>query len=83
MSEKHLSERNAAAIEQIAARLRMPVAEDLSKLVPSELFTKRISIAHARAHRVIGFRGKRSTQAPAKSPSPNAGADVQAPRIES
>ncbi|MCA9140965.1 MAG: Flp pilus assembly complex ATPase component TadA, partial [Planctomycetales bacterium] len=58
MSEKHLSERNAAAIEQIAARLRMPVAEDLSKLVPSELFTKRISIAHARAHRVIGFRGK-------------------------
>ncbi len=46
------------SVDLIAARLRLPVTDDLSKFQPSAPFLQRISIAHAREHRVIGFRGK-------------------------
>jgi general secretion pathway protein E len=36
----------------------MPVAGDLSSFEPSAAFLRRISIAHAREHHVMGFRGK-------------------------
>ena len=58
MTDVATNDRKDSATEQIAARLRMPVAEDLSKFQPSEIFLNRIGIAHAREHRVMGFRGK-------------------------
>ena len=53
------SGKDSSATEQIAKRLRMPVADDLSKFEPSAWFVRRIGIAHAREHRVMGFQGKR------------------------
>ncbi|MDM4015764.1 GspE/PulE family protein [Roseiconus lacunae] len=46
------------SIDDIAAKLRMPVAEDLSQFEASSDFLNRISIGHARQHNVIGLRGK-------------------------
>ena len=38
--------------------LQLPVSNDLSDRKPSSWFTSRISIAHAREHRVMGFAGE-------------------------
>lgn len=42
----------------IARRLRMPVVTDLSQFTASDVFMRRIGIAHAREHCVMGFRGR-------------------------
>ncbi|QEG02842.1 Type II secretion system protein E [Stieleria maiorica] len=52
----------AQVTEQLAARLGVPVAEDLSSFQPSDLFLKRIPIAHARHHCVMGFRGQQDDE---------------------
>ncbi len=45
------------AAEELAERLSVSVQYDLTGLHPSPLFVRRISIAHARQHGVMGFAG--------------------------
>ncbi len=48
----------STAVGQIAARLRMPISDDLSKFQASQWFMGRISIPHGREHHGMGFSGK-------------------------
>ena len=59
MSQAVTNQTDGSAVRLIAERLRMPISEDLTRFQPSALFLHRISIAHAREHHVMGFRGKR------------------------
>ncbi|MEO1616961.1 MAG: ATPase, T2SS/T4P/T4SS family [Planctomycetota bacterium] len=56
MTESATGEINALA--DWADAIGMPVANDLTRLEPSPIFVRRISISHAREHRVMGFQGK-------------------------
>lgn len=52
------NESNRQPVQRIAELLRMPVVDDLSHLQPAEAFIRRIGIAHARQHHIIGFAGR-------------------------
>ncbi|MCO8121769.1 Flp pilus assembly complex ATPase component TadA [Stieleria sp. TO1_6] len=58
MSNPQTNESSDSDATQIARRLRMPVVADLSEFVPAPTFLQRISIAHARAHHVLGLQDR-------------------------